>query len=64
MLVFIMPDRFEEKRKMLINERDQLLKLKKENRARMDTQAREENELVKACLPNPLTRPYHLRVPN
>lgn len=35
---------------MLINERDQLLRLKKENRVRMDTQNREENELAKACL--------------
>jgi len=39
--------RLEERKKMLINERDQLLRLKKENRVRMDTQTREENELAK-----------------
>lgn len=51
--------RLEERKKMLINERDQLLKLKKENRARMDTQAREETELAKACLSNSLICRYY-----
>jgi hypothetical protein len=55
-----MSRRLEERKKMLINERDQLLKLKKENRVRMDTQTREESELAKVCLFNFLIHHYYL----
>lgn len=42
--------RLDKKRKDLIEERNRLLKVKKENRVKMETESREESELAKVLL--------------